>query len=65
MKITSVDIIHVEQPDNERPAAGWAPICVRINTDEGIYGYGEAGISVMSGTTAIIGTNTIFIVIMS
>ena len=44
MKITSVDVIKVK---NGRPSVAgtpWNPICVRINTDEGISGFGEAGL---------------------
>ena len=44
MKITSVDIIKL----NALPSAGQTPVIVRINTDEGIYGYGEAGVSIMN-----------------
>ena len=43
MKITSVDVFKL----NGRPSVAgtpWHPICVRINTDEGISGFGEAGL---------------------
>ncbi len=43
MKISSVDIIKVKS----LPSAGQTPVLIRINTDEGIYGYGEAGVSIM------------------
>lgn len=51
MKITSVDIYHVvyENP----PQRNWHPTCVKINTDEGICGWGEAGISIKAGKEAI------------
>lgn len=42
MKISSVDIIKFK----EHPEHGQTPVLVRINTDEGIYGYGEAGVSI-------------------
>ena len=42
MKIASVDILELQSP---LTAMGWRPIIVRINTDEGIYGYGEVGLS--------------------
>ena len=42
MKITSVDVIKFK----EQPEHGQTPVLVRINTDEGIYGYGEAGVSI-------------------
>lgn len=44
MKITSVDIITCKAV----PTAGQTPVLVRIWTDEGIYGYGEAGVSIMN-----------------
>lgn len=40
MKITSVDVMELTGKD-----AMWRPIIVRINTDEGIYGYGEVGLA--------------------
>ena len=39
MKITSVDVIEC------KPNVMGSVICVRINTDEGISGYGEVGLS--------------------
>lgn len=44
MKIKSVDIIKL----HVIPTAGQTPVLCRINTDEGIYGYGEAGVSIMN-----------------
>lgn len=44
MKITSVDIIRLK----ETKSAGQTPVLCRINTDEGIYGYGETGVSIMN-----------------
>ena len=49
MKITSIDIFRVNV---DSPVPGWAPVCVRVNTDEGICGWGESGIPVMSGRDA-------------
>jgi L-alanine-DL-glutamate epimerase-like enolase superfamily enzyme len=43
MKITSMDIIQLKRI----PEAGSTPVLCRIHTDEGIYGYGEAGVSIM------------------
>lgn len=43
MKITSVDVFKL----NGRPSVAgtpWNPVCIRINTDEGICGFGEAGL---------------------
>lgn len=42
MKITSVDVLRLKKHEN----GGQTPVLVRINTDEGIYGYGEAGVSI-------------------
>lgn len=43
MKITSTDIIKLKAAKT----AGQTPVLIRIHTDEGIYGYGEAGVSIM------------------
>ena len=40
MKITSIDIFDLLPEIANR---GIAPICIRINTDEGICGFGEVG----------------------
>lgn len=40
MKISSVDIMELKAPD-----PFWRPIIVRINTNEGIYGYGEVALA--------------------
>ncbi len=43
MKITSVDIIRCHGEEVLKGRA-WNPVCVRVNTDEGISGYGEIGL---------------------
>ena len=43
MKITSVDVIKCRENKNSLQI----PVLCRINTDENIYGYGEAGVSIM------------------
>lgn len=48
MKIISVDIIACEQNMESQQQ----PIICRINTDEGIYGYGEAGVSIYNFSKA-------------
>lgn len=48
MKITSVDVIALKS--NE--ASSMRPVICRINTDEGIYGYGEAGVAIVTGAIA-------------
>lgn len=42
MKITSVDVIKLKR----LAFSTQTPVLCRINTDEGIYGYGEAGVSI-------------------
>ena len=42
MKITSVDVITMKRQD----FCAQTPVICRINTDEGLYGYGEAGVSI-------------------
>ena len=41
MKITQVEVFHVHQRKN----SGQRPVLVRIDTDEGIHGVGEAGVA--------------------
>jgi galactonate dehydratase len=41
MKITSVDIYNLTPSIANK---GIAPICIRVNTDEGISGFGEVGV---------------------
>ena len=44
MKITSVDIMKVTMSKACCPDIPWNPVVVKINTDEGISGYGEIGL---------------------
>lgn len=44
MKITSIDIVDVAN-DFQSATSKWRPIVVKINTDEGISGYGEVGLA--------------------
>ena len=50
MKISSVDVFRVKCHLENVPS--WAPIVVKINTDEGICGFGEVGVSYGIGQTA-------------
>ena len=50
MKITSVEIFLL---DGGRPS--WRPIVARVNTDEGIYGYGEASLGFDNGAYGAVG----------
>lgn len=45
MKIKSIDVIHVTLCEPSNPGTPWHPVVVRVNTDEGISGYGEAGLT--------------------
>ncbi|MFC2045831.1 mandelate racemase/muconate lactonizing enzyme family protein [Chloroflexota bacterium] len=45
MKINSVEVIALKPTES----AATRPIVCRVNTDEGIYGYGEAGVAIISG----------------
>ena len=51
MKITSVDIIDVAN-DLQSSTSKWRPVVVKINTDEGICGYGEVGMAYGVGASA-------------
>lgn len=56
MKITSVDIMKAKM-SSERASDGtmWNPIFIRINTDEGICGYGEIGLAYSDAINAAVG----------
>ena len=45
MKITSIDIFLVTTGQPSVPGSPWNPVVVRINTNEGISGYGEVGLA--------------------
>ena len=47
MKITSVDVFRLTSGKGGDSVGNvpWSPVCVRINTDEGICGFGEAGVA--------------------
>lgn len=51
MKIVSIDIIDVKNP-LQSAVAKWRPVVVRINTDEGISGFGEVGMAYGVGASA-------------
>ncbi|MBJ8326211.1 mandelate racemase/muconate lactonizing enzyme family protein [Streptococcus pacificus] len=55
MKITSVDVIKTNAGTAPVEGTHWNPICVRVNTDEGISGFGEAGVAYTSGGDAAFG----------
>lgn len=51
MKITSIDIIDVAN-DFSSATSKWRPTVVRVNTDEGISGFGEVGLAYGVGPPA-------------
>lgn len=51
VKITSVDIIEVAN-DFYSGMSKWRPVVVRVNTDEGISGFGEVGLAYGVGASA-------------
>lgn len=51
MKITQVEIFYV----TTRPQSGQRPILVKVSTDEGIYGIGEAGMAYGKGGSGAVG----------
>lgn len=51
MKITQVEVFHVHQRKN----SGQRPVLVRVDTDAGIYGVGEAGMAYGVGGSAAAG----------
>lgn len=55
MKITSVDVMQVPSGNAGSSRGAWSPVLVRINTDEGIYGWGEAGLAYGKGWRAGLG----------
>ncbi|WP_010253399.1 mandelate racemase/muconate lactonizing enzyme family protein [Treponema primitia] len=48
MKITSIDVIALEKD----PGCLSRPVLCRVNTDQGLYGIGEAGVAIGSGSPA-------------
>lgn len=52
MKIASVDVLQVGLGSSSIKGGIWDPVVVRINTDEGISGYGEVGLTYGYGSTA-------------
>jgi mandelate racemase len=56
MKITDVEVLLINSTldlaGKDGMARPWRPIIVKVNTDEGIYGYGEVGMAYGVGATA-------------
>lgn len=55
MKITHVDVMQLPSGNAGSSRGAWSPILVRINTDEGIYGWGEAGLAYGKGWRGALG----------
>ena len=49
MRITSVDVMRVPSGNSGKERGDWSPVVCRINTDEGISGFGEAGLAYGKG----------------
>lgn len=43
MKITSIDVCQIPSGNAGAKRGAWSPVIVRVNTDEGISGFGEVG----------------------
>ena len=53
MKITSIDALQLPSGNKGATTRGaWSPVLVRVNTDEGICGWGEAGLAYGKGWRA-------------
>lgn len=52
MKITAVDVMRVPSGNTGITRGDWSPVLARIRTDEGIYGWGEAGLAFGKGWRA-------------
>ena len=52
MKITSVDVMQVPSGNAGSSRGAWSPVLVRVNTDEGISGWGEVGLAYGKGWRA-------------
>lgn len=52
MKITSVDVMKVPSGNAGSSRGAWSPVICRVNTDEGICGFGEAGLAYGKGWRA-------------
>ncbi len=51
MRVISIDVLLI--PEEKPTFAKTCPVLCRVNTDEGIYGYGEAGTTFFVGSEAV------------
>lgn len=49
MKITSVDVMQIKSGNAGASRGAWSPVVIRVNTDEGISGFGEVGLAYGKG----------------
>lgn len=49
MRIQSVDIMQIKSGNAGASRGAWSPVLIRINTDEGISGFGEVGLAYGKG----------------
>ena len=49
MKITSIDVMQVPSGNAGSSRGAWSPVICRVNTDEGISGFGEVGLAYGKG----------------
>ncbi|MFD2181375.1 mandelate racemase/muconate lactonizing enzyme family protein [Rhodoplanes azumiensis] len=52
MKIVSVDVMQMPSGNAGSSRGDWSPVIVRVNTDEGISGFGEVGLAYGKGWRA-------------
>ena len=55
MRIVSVDVMQVPSGNAGSSRGAWSPVIVRVNTDEGISGFGEVGLAYGKGFRAGLG----------
>lgn len=55
MIITSIDVMQMPSGNAGTSRGAWSPVICRVNTDEGICGYGEAGLAYGKGWRAGMG----------
>src|SRR6478735_5224979 len=55
MKIVSVDVMKVSSGNSGSSRGEWSPVVVRVNTDDGISGFGEVGLAYGKGWRGVYG----------
>ena len=49
MKIVSVDVMQIKSGNAGAARGAWSPVVIKVNTDEGISGFGEVGLAYGKG----------------